>query len=133
MSSESSAVDVVQAAYAAFGRGDVPAIVALLGDDPEWKFIGNAGLAYTGSFRGKEQIANWFARIPEVDEILAFEPREFISGGDHVTVLGMERTRAQPSGREFEAEWVHVFTVRGGRIVRFWGMYDTEAAAKARG
>jgi hypothetical protein len=27
---------------------------------------------------------------------------------------------------------VHVFTVREGRIVRFWGMYDTEASAAAR-
>jgi hypothetical protein len=27
---------------------------------------------------------------------------------------------------------VHVFTVRDGRIVRFWGMYDNEASGAAR-
>jgi hypothetical protein len=49
-----------------------------------------------------------------------------------VTVLGWERTAARPSGKGFESEWVHVFTVRAGRITRFWGMYDNEASAAAR-
>jgi len=69
---------------------------------------------------------------PEVEDILVFEPREFIPAGDNVTVLGWERTRARPSGKVFETEWVHIFTVSDGRIVRFWGMYDTEASAAAR-
>ena len=64
--------------------------------------------------------------------VLAFEPREFINGGENVTVLGWERTRARPSGKIFETEWAHVFTVRAGRVIRFWAMYDTEASAAAR-
>jgi ketosteroid isomerase-like protein len=73
-----------------------------------------------------------FASIPEVEDILVFEPREFIPAGDNVTVLGWERTRARPSGKVFETEWVHIFIARDGRIVRFWGIYDTEASAAAR-
>ena len=49
-----------------------------------------------------------------------------------MTVLGWERTAARPSGKVFESEWVHVFSVRDGRITRFWGMYDNEASAAAR-
>jgi ketosteroid isomerase-like protein len=49
-----------------------------------------------------------------------------------VTVLGWEETAARPSGKVFQAEWAHVFTVRGGRVVRFWGIMDTEASAAAR-
>ena len=47
-------------------------------------------------------------------------------------MLGWERSRALPDGKVFETEWVHVFTVRGGRVERFWGLYDTQAAAAAR-
>jgi uncharacterized protein len=65
-------------------------------------------------------------------DILVFEPREFISSGEKVAVLGWERTRVRVGGRIFESEWVHIFTTRDGRIVRFWGMYDTEASAEAR-
>ena len=133
MSATVQAVEVVQSAYAAFGRGDVSAILSLIADEVEWKFCGAKGLPYTGTFRTKDEIAKWFASIPEVEDIVVFEPREFIPAGDNVTVLGWERTRARPSGKLFETEWVHIFTVRDGRIVRFWGIYDTEASAAARG
>ena len=133
MSTNVQAVEVVQSAYAAFGRGEVSAILSLIADDVEWKFFGSRGLPYTGTFRTKDEIAKWFASIPEVDDILVFEPREFIPAGDKVTVLGWERTQARPSGKVFETEWVHVFTVRDGRVARFWGIYDTEASAAARG
>jgi len=99
MSTAVQAVEVVQSAYAAFGRGDVPAILSLIADDVEWKFCGAKGLPYTGTFRTKDEIDRWFASIPEVEDILVFEPREFIPAGDNVTVLGWERTRARPSGK----------------------------------
>ena len=132
MSAINQAVQVVQNAYGAFGRGDIPAVLDLIAHDVEWTFRGSEGLPYTGTFRTREAISHWFESIPKVDEILAFEPKEFISAGDHVTVLGWERTKARPSGKIFEAEWVHIFRVHEGRIVRFWGMYDTEASAVAR-
>jgi ketosteroid isomerase-like protein len=127
MSATVQAVEVVQSVYAAFGRGDTPALLSLIADDVEWKFIGTRGLPYTGTFRTRDEVAKWFASV------LAFEPREFMPAGDNVTVLGWERTQARPSGEVFETEWAHVFTVRNGRIVRFWGIYDTEASAAARG
>lgn len=132
MGNSSPAVDVVKAAYAAFGRGDIPAIVELADDDIEWTFHGPQGQPYTASFRGKGPIPKWFASVFESDDIQAFEPREFLAQGDHVTVLGWERARALPAGKVYESEWVHVFTVRNGRITRYWGMHDTEAAAAAR-
>jgi ketosteroid isomerase-like protein len=131
MSPSAQPLEVVQSAYAAFGRGDVPALVALLDDGAEWTFRGSEGLPYTGTFR-KDQMSTWFGKVFEADDIQAFEPREFLVGPGHVTVLGWERTKARPSGREFQTEWVHVWVVRGGRIVRFWGMYDTEASSSAR-
>jgi ketosteroid isomerase-like protein len=123
---------VVQSAYAAFSRGDIPAVLDLIADDVEWKFCGSKGLPYTGTFRGKDEVAKFFASIPEVEDLLVFEPREYISAGEKVAVLGWERSQVRSGGKVFESEWVHLFTTRDGRIVRFWGMYDTEAAAAAR-
>ena len=124
-------IDVIRAAYAAFGRGDIATIVGLLSDDVDWRFNGPKRLAYSGRFQ-KAQIMNWFAELTTADDVQTFEPREFIAGGDHVTVLGLERCAARPSGKVFETEWVHVFTVKHGKITRFWGMYDNEASAAAR-
>jgi ketosteroid isomerase-like protein len=128
-----TALEGVRQAYQAFGRGDVPAVLDLVAEQVDWQFRGAKRLPYTGAFKTKAEVARWFTSIAEVDDIQGFEPREFIDGGDHVTVLGWERTAARPGGKVFETEWVHVFTVRGGKIVRFWGIYDTEASAAARG
>jgi ketosteroid isomerase-like protein len=41
---ETNNVTVVAAAYAAFGRGDVPAILAMMSDDVDWESFGPAAI-----------------------------------------------------------------------------------------
>jgi uncharacterized protein len=128
----SQPVQIVQAMYGAFGRGDVPALLAMLSDDVEWIHRGEIGVPYMGRFVGKEAVGKWFGLVAEADNIQAFEPREFLGGPDHVTVIGWERTQALPAGKVFESDWVHVFNVRDGKVTRFIGTYDTAASAAAR-
>lgn len=123
---------VVSSIYQAFGRGDLPAILALLDDRVRWQFIGPRGLPITGSFVGRDAAAGWFGAVAAHEGVQAFEPREMIDAGRHVTVLGWERTQALPAGAVFETEWAHVWTVEDGRVTRFWGIYDSEASANAR-
>lgn len=123
---------VAQTLYAAFGRGDVAAVLELLSDDIQWQFIGDRRAGYAGQVRGKAAVAEWFAKVARADDIQAFKPREFLVGAEHVTVLGWERTIARSSGREFESDWVHVFSLRGGKVCRFFGTLDSEASAAAR-
>ena len=49
-------------------------------------------------------------------------------GAKRLPYTGAFKTTAE-IGRWFASI---VFTVRGGKIVRFWGIYDTEASAGAR-
>lgn len=124
--------EVVQSMYAAFGSGNIPALLELVTDDVEWIHRGSIGLPYMGTFRGKAALMQWFGHVAEYDGIQVFEPREFLAGPDHVTVLGWERTQALPGGGVFETDWVHVMQLRGGKVCRFVAAYDTAAVAKAR-
>jgi ketosteroid isomerase-like protein len=128
----SDALTTIQNAYAAFGRGDIPALLGMLSSDVSWQFIGDSKAPYTGRFRGPGQVGEWFGMVASIDGIQAFEPREFLVGPEHVTVIGWERTQALPGGKVFESEWVHVWQLREGLISRFLGTLDTEAAAAAR-
>lgn len=123
---------LVQAAYAAFGSGDVPTLLNLLTPDVRWEFAGDSKAPYTGRVQGRSQVGEWLLAVAQVDGIQAFEPREFLVGADHITVLGWERTQALPNGGVFESPWVHVWQVRDSQLSRFFGILDTEAAAKAR-
>ncbi len=130
--SSASPLTVVQEAYAAFGTGDLPKILSLLAPGCAWEFIGPSSIPYCGKRTSPEAIQAFFMQVAESDDLHAFEPREFLPGGDHVTVLGWERMTPKPRGRMFETEWVHVFTVQNGKITRFKGLYDTAASVAAR-
>ena len=125
-------LNVIQQAYACFGRGDLPGLLALMTPDVDWQFAGDRAAPYTGRVRGTAAVGEWFVAVAQADDIQAFEPREFFVGPDHVTVLGHERTVARATGRAFECDWVHVFQLREGRVARFFGMLDSEAAGAAR-
>ena len=126
------ALTLIQNAYGCFGRGDIPALLALTTPDVDWRFHGDHGAGYTGRVRGHAQVGEWFGEVARLDDIQSFEPLEFLAGADHVTVIGHERTIARATGRTFETPWVHVWRVRDGRISGFTGFLDTQAAAQAR-
>lgn len=123
----STATEIVQQVYAAFGQGDVPAILSMVADDVDWEFVGSPGLAYAGNRRNHAGVADFFAAISRIDDIQAFEPREFLDAGTHVTVLGWEKATALDTGKDFESEWVHVFTVNDGKVTRWRGFFNTAA------
>ncbi len=122
-----TSMTIVQQAYEAFGRKDVPAILELVADEVDWEFVGSASLPYAGRRRNRNEVRDFFAAIPRTDDIHAFEPREFIEAGEHVTVLGWERSTALDTGKQFESEWVHVFTVKSGKVTRWRGFFNTAA------
>ena len=126
------ALQTVQAVYAAFGAGDLPTLLSHLQHDVQWQFVGDRRAPYTGRVQGHEAVAHWFGDVARTDSIQAFEPREFLAGEDHVTVLGWERTADARTGKVFESDWVHVWTLRDGRVARFFGIFDSEASAATR-
>jgi hypothetical protein len=128
----STPLQIVQTAYTAFGRGDIPALLDQLHADVSWRFIGDAAAPYTRQVKGHDGVMRWFGDVAQADQIQAFEPREFLTGPDHVTVIGWERTVALPGGRTFESEWVHVWKMRGDKVASFLGILDTEASGRAR-
>ena len=124
-------VDVVQQGYEAFGRGDIPAVLELLTDDVEWTEQGPSVIPFAGTFRGREGIAEFFTLLDETLEFEQFEPRKFVGQGDTVVVVGYERGLVKPTGRTFEHEWAHVYTLRDGKIATGLFLEDTATLVDA--
>ena len=122
-----AALEIVQQAYAAFGRQDIPALLELVADEVDWECVAPASLPYAGKRKTRAEVADFFAAIPKADAIEVFEPREFIEAGENVVVLGWEKSTALDTNKDFETEWVHVSTVRSNKIVRWRGFFDTAA------
>jgi uncharacterized protein len=129
--SDKTNTDVVQQAYAAFGQGDIPALLNLLTDDVEWSLPGPSVIPWAGTRHGHEGVTEFFSMLGETLEFEQFEPREFVAQGDTVVVLGHERSLVKPTGRMFEQEWAHVYTLRDGKIAEGRFIEDTAAQVVA--
>jgi uncharacterized protein len=123
----SAALDVVKHAYEAYSRQDFPAVLELIGEKTDWQFVGPASVAYAGLRTDRKGVAEFFEALTRVDDTLAFEPREFLDAGEDVTVLGWTKVAARDTQKTFETEWVHLFTVRDDKIVRWRGFANTAA------
>jgi len=120
-----SSVDLVKRSYAAFARGDMDGV---LGDmDPEIEWQQAQGLPHGGIYHGLEEVrrnifdpldAEWW------DEFSAV-PAEFLDAGGEVVVLGRYRGVAKGTCKHLDVPFVHVWTVRGEKAVRFRQFLDT--------
>jgi uncharacterized protein len=124
-------VDVVQQAYTAFSQGDIPAFLSLLTDDVEWTMQGPSMIPWAGTRHEHEGVAEFFSLVEETIEFEQFEPREFVAQGNMVVVLGYERSLVKSTGRTFEQEWAHIYTLRDGKIAKVRIIDDTAAQVVA--
>ena len=131
--SEAQNTRVVQDAYAAFGRGDIPALLGLMADGIHWQpVIGTAShVPFSGERSGKAGVAEFFKRVAETEDFQQFEPREFVAQGDKVVAIGHYRATAKATGRTFDSDFVMVFTLRDGKVVAFREFTDSAAVNAA--
>ncbi len=123
-------VQVVKNGYAAFGRGDVPGLLALFAEDIEWHVPGK-GLPTSGDYRGHSGVTAFFQKLAAEVEFLDFQPSEFVAEGDSVLVIGSDRAKIRATNRTLDATWVHAFTLRNGKVTKFREFTDTQAIAAA--
>lgn len=118
-------VDIVRRSYEAFERHDMDAVVADMHPDIEWHQA--QGLPHGGLYHGLDEVRrNIFDPLDEDwwNEFSA-KPDEFLDAGDDVVVLGRYRGTAKRTGKILDVPFVHVWTLSGGRAVRFRQFLDT--------
>ena len=97
---EQENVEVVRELYAAFGRGDVPAILDGLTDDVVWYDPVAPEVPHAGSYRGREGGRPFLCRrTAETLEIDEFAPTSFLAQRDRIVVLGSLHARVKETGR----------------------------------
>lgn len=125
-------IKIVQDCYAAFGRGDVPAILAVLTDDVSFGMVGRPeDVPMAGIHQGKAGAAEFFRCLKETQEITRFSPSDFAANDSNVYVGGSVAWIMNRNGVAGENDWVHVFTFRDGKICAFRGHEDTGLLAAA--
>ncbi|HYY57516.1 MAG TPA: nuclear transport factor 2 family protein [Pyrinomonadaceae bacterium] len=129
--SEQENTRVVQQIYESFKSGNILSILDRMSDDIEWRLPVMENVPFSGRRSGIEQVAGFFKTLSDTQDVRQFEPQEFIAQGENVVALGHYSWHAKATGRDYEGDWAHVFTIRDGKVVRFYEYTDTASAAAA--
>jgi ketosteroid isomerase-like protein len=121
-----SNLQTVQSIYEAFGRGDVPAIIAVQADDVEWERDGrDHGVPWLKPGRGKAHVGSFFQALSAI-EISKFDVRNLLEGGNQIcAVIDIEITVTATGGKISDEE-VHLWTFgTDGKVTSFHHVVDT--------
>ncbi len=126
--------DIVKGLYAAFGKGDVPAVLGAFDPGIQWNEA--EGFLYAGGnpYVGPQAVAEGvFQRLGADVDGFTLSPEHFIDGGDTIVVEGRYRGTMKSTGRRVDAQFAHIWHLRDGKVVRFQQYTDTKQWAAADG
>jgi ketosteroid isomerase-like protein len=106
---------LIQSAYEAFGRGDVPAVLGIMSEDIEWSVP--EVVPHGMKVRGRDEVGGFFERLGATWSDFGLDIDDFVASGDRVCVIG--RASGTYDGKQTGYGWVHSWTVRDGAAVRF--------------
>jgi ketosteroid isomerase-like protein len=129
---------IVQSFYAAMGRGDIPSAIGHMATDIVWTEAENFLYADKNPYQGLDAVlGGLFARLGSEWDGFSAVPESIIDGGDTVVALGRYGGVYKATGVKVNAQFVHVFWFKDGKVARFQQYTDTaqfkEAAARRAG
>ena len=126
-------VAIMRAAYEAFNRADVPAVLQALDEQIEWVEPGG-GNAPRGTFRGASSVASdVFAVVGQHFDEFQAQPETFIDAvNGRLVVTGRFHGRSK-SGQALDTPFAHVWQMSSGRAARFENCVDAEPWTRAWG
>ena len=108
-------VEMVQGAYEAFGRGDIPGLMANFADDIEWH--SPEPLPQHMDVRGPEDVGQFFKSVSDNWSDFQVDLDDICASGDRVCAIG--HAAGKLDGGDAEYGFVHAWTVRDGKLARF--------------
>ena len=127
-------VGLMRSLYEAFGRGDVPTVLAAMDPGIVWNDAENFPYADKNPYVGPNAVVQGvFARLAGEWDGFSVAPEEFLDAGDTVVATGRYGGAYKKTGRSIHAQFAHVWRLRGGKVVGFQQYTDTLQVAKAVG
>jgi ketosteroid isomerase-like protein len=124
-------IDTLRAGYEAFNRSDWDAV--LQAAPPDFELETADRVISPGIYRGRVEARRFFEDLFEPFDEVAVVPEQFLENGDQIVVLVRVRSRPAGSSAVIENRIAHLWTVRGGAIVRMQIFPERGEALEAAG
>jgi uncharacterized protein len=115
---------VISGIYAAFAKGDVPAVLGALDAQIEWREAD--GFPISGTFVGPDAVLNGvFMQLGNIWDGFSVTPDEVVASGERVVGLGHYAGTNKKTGKAFRVPFAHAFRMKDGKVTHFQQYTDT--------
>jgi ketosteroid isomerase-like protein len=111
--------------YEMFASRDIQGIVDMCADEVEWSSGEIEHVPFSGTFRGKTGVAEYFMKLGQSVDIRMFRPDTVVAENDKVIVCGSSQAEVRATGCAYDDRWVHVFTITDGKTTRMEQHHDS--------
>jgi hypothetical protein len=120
-------VQLAQRLYDLFGRGDIPAVLALFDEAIEWREAeGNPYQPSGEPFVGPQAVlTDLFMRLGQEWDGLTVTPVSILPTPEGVLAQGRYTGTYTATGQALDAQFAHVMTMRDGKLAGFQQYVDT--------
>jgi len=125
-------IKVVKSIYQAFEQNDIPAVFNLFDPAIEWIAAENSPAAAGSPYHGLDEVREGvLMRIATGYEVFIIKVDELLDAGDKVIMLGYYLGTKKETGKQFKAQVAHIWTIAGGKAIKFQQYTDTLQLAEA--
>jgi uncharacterized protein len=125
-------IPIVQQIYAAFGQGNVPAILDLLDENVQWEkwsvenMAQKAGVPWLKEQHGKEGALAFFQIVGSTMQVKDLQVLSLMEGGHQVAVEILIEIELPETGNHYRDEEIHLWTFNdAGKVIRLRHYSDT--------
>jgi len=115
---------IVMAAYEAFGKADIQAVLALCTDDVVFDLNDRTLDSKERIYKGKEEVGKFFTELNSKLTYSKFQPVRFLADGDDVSIDVNVEYINKSNGKKYSSTYSHRFHVVNGKINMFRGLED---------
>lgn len=131
---QQNVLELAQALYDAFARGDIAYVLGALDPQVEWNEAENFLYADGNPYIGPQAVlVGVFARLGDEWDGFSVVPERMLTQDDTVACFGRYKGTNKSTGAAVNAQFVHVFTFRDGKAVKFQQYTDTHQFQSAAG
>ena len=122
---------LVNDVYAAYAQGNTQFILDHVIEDVDWIHDGPSSIPYSGVFRGRKEVPRFFQALATTLDNPQLTLEEWVAQGEKVVTTGRFTATVKATGTSLDVPVAHVFTLRNGKIVRWFGYTDTAGVVEA--
>jgi ketosteroid isomerase-like protein len=131
MMAQTNNIEVINALYDGFAKGDIPTVLGLMDKDIVWNEAESNSLAAGNPYIGPDAVLNGvFVQLGQMYQSFSLKDVKLYEMSNDQVLATMYYAITSKKGRKYEVQAGHHWTLENGKIVQFQQYVDTKKLAE---